>query len=214
VCGPDTYLVHKAIICPQSDFFKAACRPDTFQEGSTNIINITASSGRDKPAKTYITTEDFYWDLDVETTASVKLMIHYFYHHDYLEQETTHIKSEVLPKGLLDEHSRMYAMGEKYGIPGLKAVALTKFSSQIPRYITPCSVSTAAVIAFNSTPDSDKSLREEVLEVLDICRQAWKKQVAIQKTILSMPEIAYGLYCKSLERDLPSAHGVIYAVKN
>jgi hypothetical protein len=210
VCGSDTYLVHKAIICSQSDFFKAACRPDTFQEGSTNIINITASSGRDKAEDTYITSEAFDWDLDVETTASVNLMIHYFYHHDYLEQETVQTDMGVLPKGLLDEHSRMYAMGEKYGISGLKALALAKFGSHGRRCISACSVNTATVIAFNSTPESDKRLREEVLRFLDVYRHAWQKVVEIQKMISSMPEIAYGLYCKSVERDLPSPHVIVH----
>jgi hypothetical protein len=210
VCGSDTYLVHKAIICPQSDFSKTACRPDTFQEGSTNIINITASQGRDKPEDTYITSEDFDWDLDVETTASVKLMIHYFYHHDYLEQETVQTDKGVLPEGLLDEHSRMYAMGEKYGISGLKAVALTKFGSRGRRFITSRSVSSATVIAFNSTPESHKRLRKEVLRLLDIYRHSWQKEVEIQKMILGMPEIAYGLYCKSVERELPSVHEILH----
>jgi hypothetical protein len=206
VCGSDTYLVHKAIICPQSDFFKAACRPDTFQEGSTNIIDITTSAGRDKPADTKITSENFDWDLDVETTASVKLMIHYFYHHDYLDFEryTLIVNGKVVLKVLPHQHSRMYAMGEKYGIPGLKAVALGKFSEwgcKGTKQIYTHHISTATVIAFNSTPGSDKSLREEVLKLLDGGRQLWKNDVAIQEMILSMPEVAYGLYRKSVERE-------------
>jgi hypothetical protein len=204
VCGPDTYLVHKAIICPQSDFFKAACRPDTFQEGSTNIINITASSGRERLFVVDITSDDFDWDLDVETTASVKLMIHYFYHHDYYDIERHRpyiINDMVLPRALYHQHSMMYAMGEKYGILGLKAVALAKFSDSGPRYIDMYQVSTAAVIAFNSTPESDKRLREEVLKLLDSCRRHWKNNVVVQEMILSTPEIAYGLYRKSVERE-------------
>ncbi|KAH0146209.1 hypothetical protein KCU67_g12324, partial [Aureobasidium melanogenum] len=108
VCGSDTYLVHKAIVCPQSDFFRAACRPDTFAEGKTGVINISASSGRpnafyDQP----FNAEEFDWDLDVETTESVKLMIHYFYHHDYLERETAKIQyySDKCRNGMLAEHS-------------------------------------------------------------------------------------------------------------
>lgn len=57
----------------------------------------------------------------------------------------------------------------------------------------------AAVIAFNSTPESDKDLREAMLEHLDRSRQLFKHSVPIQKMILSMPEVAYGLYRKSID---------------
>lgn len=170
VCGSDTYNVHKAIICPQSSFFRVACQPGRFQEGTTNVINITASSGRNKPvgqvkpveaiepvepAKPTEPTEptesdvvpEFDWDLDVETTTSVKLMIHYFYPHDYLERETTQTDGVTVHEVLLDEHARMYAMGEKYGILGLKTVALTKFCGERTRLVTEERVVTATVIA-------------------------------------------------------------------
>jgi len=200
MCGSDTYKVHKAIICPQSDFFRAACRADTFQEGKTNTITIAASSGRDESTSPLALAEDFDWDLDVETTTSVKLMIHYFYHHDYLEHEVVHIQGLDFPKAVLDEHSRMYAMGEKYGIQGLKRVALAKFQGRGgPRQMSKSSVIAAAVIAFNSTPESDKDLREAMLEHLDRSRQLFKHSVPIQKMILSMPEVAYGLYRKSID---------------
>jgi hypothetical protein len=84
ICGSDTYNVHKAIICPQSGFFRAACRPDTFQEGRSGIVTLPFNSGRDMDAlKAPIKADEFDWDLDVEDTSAVKLMIHYFYHHDY-----------------------------------------------------------------------------------------------------------------------------------
>jgi hypothetical protein len=201
VCGSDTYLVHKAIICPQSDFFRAACRPDTFQEGSTNIINITASRGRDKPVKPDEMFE-FDWDLDVETTASVKLMIHYFYHHNYLEKYVTFVDGVEWREGFFDEHSRMYAMGEKYGIPGLKCLALAKFGCLCQKKVRVPSVIAGTVIAFNSTPELDKDLRKEVLRFLHGSRRTWTNYAKLHAMILSMPEVAYGLYLMSIERDL------------
>lgn len=30
-CGPHTFRVHKAIVCPRSDYFKAACRKGRFK---------------------------------------------------------------------------------------------------------------------------------------------------------------------------------------
>ncbi|CAD0107966.1 unnamed protein product [Aureobasidium uvarum] len=67
VCGVDTYNVHRAIICPQSDFFRAACRPDTFQEGHTGVLTLPANAGRDTDAmKIPLTPDEVDWDLDVE----------------------------------------------------------------------------------------------------------------------------------------------------
>jgi hypothetical protein len=202
VCGSDTYLVHKALICPQSDFFRAACRPDMFQEGSTNVVNITASSGRRRIDKTHITSETFDWDLDVETTTSVKRMIHYFYHHDYQDQHTTLRNGVEMHESLFDEHSRMYAMGEKYGIPGLKAVDLRKVGQLGGKAVRTPSIIRATVIAFNSTPDSDQSLRMEVLRVLHHSRRVLKDRTSIHTMISSMAEVACGLYLMSIEGDL------------
>lgn len=199
MCGSDTYYVHKAIICPQSDWFTAACRPDTFKEGKTNIIDIPASAGRDDSTNPLIHSDDFDWDLDVETTTSVKRMIHYFYHHDYLEQWRS--LSYWWRTGLFAEHSRMYAMGDKYGIPGLKAVALAKLCDLDDLAFSANMVRAAPVIAFNSTPDSDQPLREAIVELIDVFHQApiIRNNKLLQKAISTIPELAYSLYCKSWE---------------
>ena len=201
MCGSDTYHVHKAIICSQSDWFTAACRPDTFKEGKTNIINIPASSGRDESADPLIGSDDFDWDFDVETTTSVKLMIHYFYHHDYLEV----LGIDSLARyhvGLFAENARMYAMGEKYGVAGLKHVARAKSSALSDLKVSANMVRIAAVIAFNSTPDSDKKMREAIVEMVDVVHQVplIRNNKLLQKAISTIPELAYGLYRKSLER--------------
>ncbi|CAD0107905.1 unnamed protein product [Aureobasidium uvarum] len=205
VCGADTYQVHKAIICPQSDFFRAACRPDTFQEGKTGLIDIPASSGRDDNFLTQpIRAEDFDWDLDVETTTSIKLMIHYFYHQDYLEQEKSAERESwyncQCRKGILAEHSRMYAMGEKYGIHELKAVALAKFRNSAYKGCDQSGLAAAIVIAFKSTPQTDTMLRETILKILDYNGCHFRCNAEIQGVISGIPDLAYGLYCKALER--------------
>ncbi|THX70936.1 hypothetical protein D6D05_08435 [Aureobasidium pullulans] len=211
VCGQNTYNVHKAIICPQSAFFKAACRPDTFQEGRTGIIVIPATAGRDaayheKPVKV----DDFDWDLDVETTTAVKLMIHYFYHHKYLEGDgefnqpkyDSNPSSRTLGQGILAEHSRMYAMGEKYGIPGLKALAVEKFWRVIRK--TNSGLTAAVMITYKGLPESDKRLRDKVVEALDAYRHDFAEMSDVQDVISEIPTLARCLYLKSLahEKDL------------
>ncbi|TIA39674.1 hypothetical protein D6C78_03087 [Aureobasidium pullulans] len=204
VCGQDTYNVHKAIICPQSEFFRAACRQDTFQEGKTGIIVIPATAGRDaaffdKP----INVEEFDWDLDVETNTAVKLMIHYFYHHDFIkkeglsEHEAQSLSTENLTQGTLAEHARMYAMGEKYGVPGLKALAVAKFLAAIRG--TNAGLTAAIMIAYSATPESDQVLRTVIIEILYHLCKVFEDVDEIQQVISRLPDLLYGLYRKMLK---------------
>ncbi|TIA67442.1 hypothetical protein D6C76_08689 [Aureobasidium pullulans] len=208
VCGSETYNVHKAIICPQSTFFKAACRPNAFQEGQTGVIEIPVSSGRDAAFyKNPIAIEEFDWDLDVETATSVKLMIHYLYHHDYLEQADSFrtafpASTERLGQGILAQHSRMYAMGEKYGIPGLKALATTRYKEM--SWKTDLGLTAAIMIAFKGTHDQDTRLRSTVLSQLDALRLIFKGYPDVQKILSETPEIAQELYRRALEREFGS----------
>ncbi|KAJ0124218.1 Uncharacterized protein HZ326_31364, partial [Fusarium oxysporum f. sp. albedinis] len=58
-CGKDQYRVHKAIICPRSDFLKAACDGE-FKEAQTGTI-----------------------DLPDDDPVAVHMMIEYLYHNIY-----------------------------------------------------------------------------------------------------------------------------------
>jgi hypothetical protein len=133
----------------------------------------------------------------------VKSMIHYFYHRDYPELDKTSLEGEIWVQGALAQHSRMYAMGEKYGIVGMKAVAFTKFLGLNNHVVTSGSLIPTVVIAFNSTLASDKGLREAVLMMVDDCRQLgdFLSNVDLQNVISTIPEVAYGLYRKAIERE-------------
>lgn len=87
IAGPRTFKVHKAVMCPRSAFFRAACKKDTFkvceahicatsrwlthrllQEGRENVIRLTTSA------------EDPEDSDDVKILA---LMIEFMYYLDY-----------------------------------------------------------------------------------------------------------------------------------
>lgn len=36
-CGDQSYKLHKAVICNRSDFFKAACKKDTFKVSTRSL---------------------------------------------------------------------------------------------------------------------------------------------------------------------------------
>ncbi|KAL5590858.1 hypothetical protein FOBRF1_014415 [Fusarium oxysporum] len=161
ICGQARHKVHKAIICPRSDFFKAACGSG-FKEAQTGEI-----------------------ELPDDDPFAVSMMIQYLYHQTYtiphdlsLVREdqgfptatskpsaaplrsTRHSFSgdssaihsllhplqaapapvpppqelasydSIVPYVSLSVHYKVYALGEKYGINGLKALAVYKFETE------------------------------------------------------------------------------------
>ncbi|KAG9523008.1 hypothetical protein KCV07_g2639, partial [Aureobasidium melanogenum] len=204
VCGSDTYNVHKNTICPQSSFFRAACRPDTFKEGQTGLITLRSNPGRKIDAQSSpITPDEFDWDLDVEDTKTVKAMIYYFYHHDYHTEPIFDFKKvplgECLSRGPLARHARMYAMGEKYGVPGLKALALVKFSPA--KTMAWCGLCTALVVTYASTPDTDQDMRNKFVELFN----KFPKVAALDmtaKTLQEIPDLVFALFRKLLDEKI------------
>jgi hypothetical protein len=152
--------------------------------------------------KVAIKATEFDWDLDVEDFSAIKLLVHYFYHHDYPSELPTHadhngMAAENLAKGLLAVHSKMYAMGEKYQVPALKALALRKFKTQW--YNTNAGLSTAIVIAFMSTPETDRGLRDAIIEIFGT--HTWLEIFDVMdETIKEIPELVYALYRKALTK--------------
>ncbi|KAI4721241.1 hypothetical protein E4T48_02371 [Aureobasidium sp. EXF-10727] len=201
VCGSDTYNAHKNIICPQSSFFRAACRPDTFQEGRTGVVTLPYDPGRQVNSFSHpITTDEFDWDLDVEDVKTVRAMIYYFYHHDYQTEPAADIKStpvgQLLARGPLAQHARMYALGEKYGVPGLKALALRRF---LPIKVKFSGLGTAMVVAFMSTPDTDQGMRDLIVEFL-ARHPGSTLTVPIDRTMEGLPDLVHSL-CRKLLRE-------------
>ncbi|KAI5255704.1 hypothetical protein E4T42_01694 [Aureobasidium subglaciale] len=196
-CGSDVYKVHKAIVCSQSEFFHLACcyhnDPDgDFKEGKTGVVDIPARS-----------------DIDAEDLKCVKLMIHFLYHMDYLEVETAKIEAGTSPsvskdyaigEGILIHHAMMYAMGDKYGIPGLKSLARSKFQDTWKH--TAAGLVKAIKIAYTSTVDSDKGLRQVIVENLysnvPNGLSTWMKMPEIDECIKDLPELSYTLLHKEL----------------
>jgi hypothetical protein len=171
-CGNDEYKVHKAIICPRSTFFAAACN-GRFQEGKSGIVVLA--------------------DDDPE---AVELMIHYFYYFDYTTQaevqnkltvETLRQASSMSPSATLAQHekalrdrfgafntmapsitvhSRVYALGEKYDIQGLKHLSLEKFKKEAKTHWDSDDFITAIVEVYTSTVDGDRGMRDAVVEAI------------------------------------------------
>jgi hypothetical protein len=108
-------------VCPQSDFFKAACK-NNFQEGATGVVKLDTS---DDPSS--------------DDPEAVKQMLHFFYHLNYKvtvlgepsaasvlgkRQRTSDSSSPFTPTtsvGLVDDgnmlaHVKVFAAAVKYNV--------------------------------------------------------------------------------------------------
>ena len=101
VCGSLTFKVHKAVLCYQSSFSRAACQQDTFKEGQENLITLRARTGLGDA-------DDGADDPDL-----VNVMMNSFYNMDL----------DYLLDGFFEwllVYSRLFILADKYGIPGLQ----------------------------------------------------------------------------------------------
>ncbi|KAF0328343.1 BTB/POZ domain-containing protein [Colletotrichum asianum] len=104
VATSNTYAVHRAIICPRSEFFAAACR-NAFREDAEGRIS-----------------------LPDDDPAIVDMMVQYFYRLDYRqppEPEDDPSVTDQKQKSNYQTHSlllhaKVYTLAEKYAIGGLE----------------------------------------------------------------------------------------------
>lgn len=64
-------------------------------------------------------------------------------------------------------HAKMYALADKYELDqGLRDLCTTKFKAEAEKYWKDASFVDACVLAFRSTPESDRGLRDVVVEIV------------------------------------------------
>ncbi|KAF1953475.1 hypothetical protein CC80DRAFT_551518 [Byssothecium circinans] len=67
-------------------------------------------------------------------------------------------------KPYLTTHAKVYAIAEKYGIIGLKALAKKKFAHQIEAHLSSDELPEACQEAYESTVDTDRGLRDVIIQ--------------------------------------------------
>ncbi|KAI1179206.1 hypothetical protein F4777DRAFT_575237 [Nemania sp. FL0916] len=161
-CHGNEYKVHKAIVCPKSGFFAGACRGQ-MKEALEGIV-----------------------DLPDDEPEIVDIMVHFFYHLDYLPRSRTEPKKEHAPSVRRERgtsgnppsyhetatapppkssdlvvHAKVYAIAAKYLIDDLKSLAQNKFTEQVLAKWQPGDeFPEAAKVVYTTTCDRDRGLRD------------------------------------------------------
>ncbi|KAF5561716.1 speckle-type POZ [Fusarium napiforme] len=185
-CGGDVHKVHKAIVCPRSTFFTAACNGN-FEEGLDGMINLPD----DDPA--VVREMIFYlYNLDLvgyefipedgnlieedlsDTEYDDETMRRWQRQHHSRFVGNRRVKGLVAKLGVrigppknLPLFAKVYAIGEKYGIPGLKAIALSKFETLAKAYANTNDFRIAAEEVYTSTIDQDRGMRDVVVKTVE-----------------------------------------------
>ena len=174
-CGSDVYKLHRAVICPRSDFFAAACDLGfkVHSERINESTKLLTMDWQESMTATIILNED--------DQSTVRRMLTYLYTLDYddgdacpavavaTSQDTSSLVTDPVSKSHGEDDAtvshckrmnniRVYALAEKYNIPALKELAKTKFKNYKPAS-NPIHRSEVIEAILNSTPKTDTGLR-------------------------------------------------------
>jgi hypothetical protein len=126
---------------------------------------------------------------------------------DYVEVETAKLKEKkrseenfdethVLNEGLLIDHAKMYAMGDKYGVPGLKDLALRKYQEAYEH--TSAGFANSMIVIYTSTIDNDAGLRNAIIKILKNDITNLMKKPKINQNVKELPLLSHALLRKQL----------------
>ena len=90
-------------------------------------------------------------------------------------------------------HAKVYALAEKYGIMGLKALARRKFASQVKEHLASEELSLAMQEVYESTVDSDRGLRDIVIQTFRAHPDIAQRQ-DVEEVVRGTPGLAWELF--------------------
>ncbi|KAF2454058.1 hypothetical protein BDY21DRAFT_291794 [Lineolata rhizophorae] len=90
-------------------------------------------------------------------------------------------------------HAKVYALADKYGISGLKALARRKFSTQMAHHFQSAEFPPAIQEVYDSTVDSDRGLRDVVTQTFR-ANPALAHRKDVEEVVKETPNLAWELF--------------------
>ncbi|KAH7139567.1 hypothetical protein B0J11DRAFT_589460 [Dendryphion nanum] len=210
-CGQDIYKAHKVIICSRTAFFANAIRfpgkeskeatidlpedePATIKllmqymyEGEYHPFHVETSKPSDKTILQKQTAAHSCRDQNFccENYGNIRVCDHHFCGVQY-RPKFNGTASQLLV------HSKMYEIGERYDVQGLKELAKEKFRIACDEFWNTSDFPEAAYHAFSSTVADDKGLRTIVCQILANHMELINKE-EIVALLMEFNGLAYGL---------------------
>jgi hypothetical protein len=95
-------------------------------------------------------------------------------------------------------HSKMYEIGDKYDVPGLKELAREKFSRACREFWEGGDFIVAAEYAFTTTVDDDEGLRKCIEDVL-VTKKGLLLREDVKTFLASRQELTYKILIKATQ---------------
>ncbi|KAI9769799.1 MAG: hypothetical protein M1840_003793 [Geoglossum simile] len=145
--GTRLFKVHRIIVCPQSKVFYKACTGG-FEVGSLSYILTVAN----------INQESFTSIIKVVDVSYVEVKKMNMSYDDEIPEEA---EQEMDPSiSSLQLHARMFALGDRYDIPGLRDLAVKNYSSRCAVPGVSLELITSIHDVYTRTPASIRQLRD------------------------------------------------------
>jgi hypothetical protein len=120
-------------------------------------------------------------------------MIHYFYYLDYdILPRGSQMDTSTWPCPHLTTHAKVYSLGEKYLIGGLKAVALQKFDAAAKAHWDITDFLGAAKEAYTSSAGTDRGLKDAIISIVS-GRSELLDEEEVQNAFQELDMLAYDL---------------------
>ncbi|KAH7149118.1 hypothetical protein B0J13DRAFT_550713 [Dactylonectria estremocensis] len=183
-CGTDEYYVHKILLCTRSPFFAKAC-DGPFKEGQSGEIDLPDDDPEAVASMICYLYRGCYPRVEADAERPQEKRLGSPWNAETYGEETISLQDEYLCL-----HAKVYAIAEKYQVSGLKEMALRNFSFLVPRTISPHNFAEASEIAYTMTIDSDRGLRDLVVEVL-FSKSQFLEDEALKKLLKRLPDLTY-----------------------
>src|SRR5271156_1713249 len=91
----------------------------------------------------------------------LKKMVNFFYSMNYDDEIPEETGDETRPPiSLLQLHARMFALGDRYDVPGLRDMAVKKYSSRVAVPGAPLELLESIYDVYKGTPASVRQIRD------------------------------------------------------
>ncbi|OJD15234.1 hypothetical protein AJ78_04495 [Emergomyces pasteurianus Ep9510] len=185
-CDTNKYHVHRVVVCNQSPFFAAALDKQ-FKEATAAEVVLE----EDDPELVRLMIAHFYGakdptEIDIMRTGGSE------------EEPSNETEKDTAPPITTERsyqallNARLYAMGDKYGIEGLKTHSKTEFDNWATDLdVVECIDEFPAIIdeVFGSTPNNDRGLRDIVVPLIAKNAEIALKNQELCDVLLLLPEL-------------------------
>lgn len=196
VSAKKTYAAHRVIVCLRSSVISKSC---DFKD----VCAIRDDSGVCRKV------EPLAFNFLDDDPQSVDCVVQYFYGLDYKRPDSTfglNAGAEEIQSGETAEpidiadsddsdlllHVKVYALAEKYDIPPLKELSLSKFEEAVRKYWKSDHFSNAAREAYTSTVQEDEGMRTAVVKTFYAHEELLDKE-HMRELLQELPQLTYDL---------------------